>query len=67
MKIADRFSDQGRYMNNFFIERLGRSLKYEAIFVHELTEGFKAERVIRRLGPPGMRKGNSRQHDQTLE
>ena len=29
------------------IERLWRSLKYEAVYLHELTDGFKAERVIR--------------------
>ena len=31
---------------NIFIERLWRSLKYEAVYLHELTDGFKAERVI---------------------
>ena len=29
------------------IERLWRSLKYEAVYLYELTDGFKAERVIR--------------------
>ncbi len=33
-------------MDNIFIERLWRSLKYEAIYLHELTDGFVAERVI---------------------
>ena len=33
-------------MDNIFIERLWRSLKYEAIYLFELTDGFKAERVI---------------------
>ena len=37
---------QGRYMDNIFIERLWRSLKYEAIYLHELTDGFVARRVI---------------------
>ena len=32
--------------DNIFIERLWRSLKYEAVYLHELTDGFKAERVI---------------------
>ena len=36
----------GRCMDNIFIERLWRSLKYEAVYLHELTDGFKAERVI---------------------
>ena len=33
-------------MDNIFIEWLWRSLKYEAGYLHELTDGFKAERVI---------------------
>ena len=33
-------------MDNIFIERLWRSLKYEAGYLHELTDGFKAEQVI---------------------
>ena len=33
-------------MDNIFIERLWRSLKYEAVYLHELTDGFHAERVI---------------------
>ncbi len=37
---------RGRCMDNIFIERLWRSLKYEAIYLHELTDGFHAERVI---------------------
>ena len=37
---------RGRCMDNIFIERLWRSLKYEAIYLHELTDGFKAMRVI---------------------
>jgi len=35
-----------RYMDNILIERLWRSLKYEAVYLHELTDGFRAERVI---------------------
>jgi hypothetical protein len=31
---------------HIFIERLWRSLKYEAVYLHELTDGFKAERII---------------------
>lgn len=37
----------GRCMDNIFIERLWRSLKQEAIYLEELTDGFKAQRVIR--------------------
>ncbi len=37
---------RGRCMDNIFIERLWRSLKYEAVYLHELTDGWHAERVI---------------------
>ncbi len=37
---------RGRWMDNVFIERLWRSLKYEAVYLHELTDGFEAQRVI---------------------
>ena len=37
---------RGRCMDNIFIERLWWSLKYEAVYLHELTDGFEAERVI---------------------
>jgi putative transposase len=45
-KVAISMDGRGRYMDNIFIERLWRSLKYEAVYLHELTDGFKAERVI---------------------
>ena len=32
--------------DNIFIERLWRSLKYEAVYLHELSDGFAAQRVI---------------------
>ena len=37
---------RGRCLDNVFIERLWRSLKYEAVYLHELADGFAAERVI---------------------
>ena len=37
---------RGRFLDNVFIERLWRSLKYEAIYLHEMTNGFEAERTI---------------------
>ena len=37
----------GRYLDNIFIERLWRSLKQVVVYLHELTDGFVAERVIR--------------------
>ena len=33
-------------MDNVFIERLWRSLKYEAVCLHELADGIHAERLI---------------------
>ena len=35
-----------RCMDNIFIERLWRSLKYEAVYLHEIVDGFAALRVI---------------------
>lgn len=37
---------RGRYLDNIFIERLWRSLKQEAVYLHELTDGFVAKQVI---------------------
>ncbi len=44
--VAISMDGRGRCMDNIFIERLWRSLKYEAVYLHELTDGFQAERVI---------------------
>ncbi len=44
--VAISMDGRGRYMDNIFIERLWRSLKYEAVYLHDLTDGFRAERVI---------------------
>ena len=38
---------RGRYLDNIFIERLWRSLKQEAAYLHELQDGFQAKRVIK--------------------
>lgn len=37
---------RGRYLDNIFIERLWRSLKQEAIYLEEITDGFQARRVV---------------------
>lgn len=37
---------RGRYLDNMFIERLWRSLKQEAVYLHEITNGFHAKRII---------------------
>jgi len=44
--IAISMDGRGRCLDNVFIERLWSSLKYEAVYLHELTDGFVAERVI---------------------
>ncbi len=44
--VAISMDGRGRCMDNVFIERLWRSLKYEAVYLHELADGFTAERVI---------------------
>ena len=45
-EVTISMDGRGRCMDNIFIERLWRSLKYEAIYLHELTDGFAAMRVI---------------------
>ena len=37
---------RGRYLDNIFIERLWRSLKYEAVYLQDILDGFAAQRVI---------------------
>ena len=37
---------KGRWMDNRFIERLWRSLKYEAVYLEEILGGHHARRLI---------------------
>ena len=37
---------RGRWMDNVFIERLWRTLKYESVYLHELETGSQARKVI---------------------
>ena len=46
--VAISMDGRGRCLDNIFIERLWRSLKYEAVYLHELSDGFTAQRVISR-------------------
>jgi putative transposase len=45
-EITISMDGRGRCLDNIFIERLWRSLKYEAVYLHEMTDGFVAQRVI---------------------
>jgi putative transposase len=44
--MAISMDGRGRCLDNVFIERLWRSLKYEAVYLHELTDGFRARQII---------------------
>ena len=45
-KIKISMDGRGRYLDNIFIEYLWRSLKQEAVYLHEITDGFQAKRII---------------------
>lgn len=45
--VKSSMDGRGRYLDNIFIERLWRSLKQEAVYLHELQDGFQAKRVIK--------------------
>ena len=45
-KVKISMDGRGRCMDNIFIERLWRSMKYEAVYLHELADGVEARRVI---------------------
>ena len=42
---------RGRCMDNIFIERLWRSLKYEAVYLHEIADGLHRPAPDPRMGP----------------
>ena len=45
-KVKISMDGRGRFLDNIFIERLWRSLKYEAVYLHELVDGIEARRLI---------------------
>ena len=45
-KVRISMDGRGRCLDNVFIERLWRSLKYEAVYLHELADGIEARQVI---------------------
>ena len=44
--VSFSMDGRGRFLDNIFIERLWRSLKYESVYLHELRDGLDAERII---------------------
>ena len=44
--VAFSMDGRGRFLDNIFIERLWRSLKYEAVYLYEIRDGLDAERII---------------------
>ncbi len=44
--ITISMDGRGRYLDNIFIERLWRSLKYEAVYLHEMSHGHVAKNII---------------------
>ena len=57
-KVRISMDGRGRFLDNIFIERLWRSLKYEAVYLHELTSGLEARGII---GWPGNRELSPKQ------
>jgi len=45
-KIRISMDGKGRWMDNVFIERLWRSLKYECVYLHGFEDGFQALKKI---------------------
>ena len=45
-KIKISTEGRGRYLDNISIERLWRSLKQAAVYLHEITDGFQAKRTL---------------------
>jgi len=45
-KIRISMDGKGRWVDNVFVERLWRSLKYEKVYLMELTTGFEAREAI---------------------
>ena len=63
--VAFSMDGRGRFLDNIFIERLWRSLKYEAVYLHELRDGVEAgpdHRLVDRLlqrGAPALVAGRA--------
>ena len=46
--VAISMDGRGRWMDNVFIERLWRSLKYEEIYLHAYENGIEARQGIKK-------------------
>ena len=44
--VAISMDGRGRCLDNIVIERLWRSLKCEAVYLHEISDGFQARQMI---------------------
>ena len=42
-EIKISMDGRARYLDNIFIEQLWRSLKQEAVYLHQITNGFQAK------------------------
>lgn len=45
--IAISMDGRGRALDNVFIERLWRSVKYEEVYLHDYADGWEAEQRLR--------------------
>ena len=45
-RVRVSMDGRGRCLDNIFIERLWRSLKYEAVYLQDIADGFAAQRVV---------------------
>ena len=51
-KVRISMDGRGRWMDNVFIERLWRSLKYECVCLHAFETGSGADRLLQRRPAP---------------
>ncbi|MBO6899318.1 MAG: hypothetical protein JJ868_18275 [Shimia sp.] len=46
-EVRTSMDERSRRLDNIFIDRLRRSLKQEAVYLEEISDGFQARRVIK--------------------
>jgi putative transposase len=47
VEVSISMDGRGRYLDNIFIERLWRSIKYELIYLKEFRDGIELQREVR--------------------